>query len=363
MLMLLLPAMVQSQITIQLQVPPLGLTIKPQLWNLSIVNASKNAYTARVQLVITDISNNQQVLTGSSASFPLIPGAKQFQVKDLSPVSYNTAGTVAIDPSPDGFLPTGVFNICYTLIGSGKEVLEATLAEVCETFEIEPLSPPQLITPANLEQLNVPRPNFSWLPPAPINSFNRLQYDWILVEVQPTQSAADAIQMNPPLFSKQRIELTNMQYPLAAPALDTGKTYAWRISARNNQVITAHSEIATFTVVSEKEDSNTLQKAEYYSRLHPTEEASIAICTGMLRFVYENLSNQSVLQYKIIDLSSRQRPEINTEVPYLDLKNGQNFLQINLSKTSGMKNGGYYLLEVSGKNHEKAYLKFMYRKK
>ncbi len=98
------------------------------------------------------------------------------------PVTYNAGSSVVVDPSPDGFLPVGVFNICYTLIGGAKGVLEATIAEVCETYEIEPLSLPQLITPANQEVLAIPRPFFSWLPPVPVNSFSRIQYDLLLVE-------------------------------------------------------------------------------------------------------------------------------------------------------------------------------------
>lgn len=363
MLIFLLPFITPAQVVMQPQAPPLGLTIKPQLWNLALVNGTKESLDVRIEMVMTDVSNNQRVLSASTRRFFLSEGAKQVQVKDVMPITYNAGSSVVVDPSPDGFLPVGVFNICYTLIGGAKGVPEATIAEVCETYEIEPLSPPQLITPANQEVLTIPRPFFSWLPPVPVNSFSRIQYDLLLVEVQPTQSAADAIQMNPPVFSRQRVEFTSFQYPQSSPALDTGKVYAWRISARNNQVNIANSETATFTVSNEKADSSTDLTAIYYSKLQPAEDAAFAVCNGTLRFLYENLNNQQQLPYKLYDLSNNLRNEIRLDEQQLPLKNGENFLQIHLSKIPGLQNGKYYLLEVSGQSGRKSYLKFIYRKK
>ena len=357
---LMLSLLMEGQVTMQLQVPPLGLTIKPQLWNLSLVNASHTAYAVRIEMTMTDISNNQRVLSGSTKTFILGRGAMPIQVKDVVPITYNSGTVVSIDPSPDGFLPLGIYNICYTLIRNGKD-LDETIAEVCETFEIEPLSPPQLISPADQEKVELLRPMFSWLPPAPVNTFAFLLYDMIVVEVQPTQSPADAIQMNPPVFSRQRITLTNLQYPQAAPMLDTGKVYAWRVSARNNQVLTAHSEIASFTIVNEKIDNITEQKAMYYSRLQPTEDAAFALCKGLLRFEYNNQNNQQQLQYKLFDISNNSRSEISTGGNQQPLRYGQNYLELDLRKLSGIVKKHFYLLEVIGAGADKWYLKFEYR--
>ncbi|WP_315814258.1 hypothetical protein [Paraflavitalea speifideaquila] len=73
-------------------------------------------------------------------------------------------------------------------------------------------------------------------------------YDWTLVEVQATQSPADAIQQNVPLLSRQNISFTNFQYPLSAPELDSSKLYAWRITARNNLAPIGNSEVWSFRV-------------------------------------------------------------------------------------------------------------------
>lgn len=359
----LLPMFAQAQVVMQPQAPPLGLTIKPQLWNLSLVNATKESMTVRIEMVMTDVSTNQRILTGTTRSFFLPDGAKQVQAKDVIPVTYNAGSSLySIDPSPEGFLPPGVFNICYTLIGGPKGVPESTIAEACETYEIEPLSPPQLVSPMEQEQVETPAPLFTWLPPAPLSNFSRLTYDWVLVEVQLTQSAADAIQMNVPLLTRQQINFTNFQYPQSAPKLDTAKLYAWRIAAKNNLITVANSEVWTFKVSGEKPESITNKNIGYYARLHTTEDAAFTICTGVLRFEYHNLSNLQQLQFRLFDISTASRRELNTGEQVHQLKPGQNFLNLDLRQVSGMVPKHFYLLEVKGANSEKLYLKFEYKK-
>lgn len=356
------PLFAGAQVVMQPQAPPLGLTIKPQLWNLALVNGSKEALNVRIEMVMTDVRNNQRVLSGTTRSFLLPDGARQVQAKDVIPVTYNSGSGYSVDPNPEGFLPTGVFNICYTLIGSPKGLPESTIAEACETYEIEPLSPPQLVSPVEQELVEIPRPMFTWLPPAPVGNFTRLTYDWILVEIQPTQSPADAIQMNVPVLTRQQIEFTNFQYPQSAPALDTAKTYAWRISAKNNLVTVANSEVWTFRINGEKPDTVTNKNVGYYSRLHTTEDAAFTISTGILRFEYNNLSNLQQLQFRLFDISTSSRRELTPGEQPHQLRPGQNFLDLDLRQVSGMVPKHFYLLEVKGSGNEKLYLKFEYKK-
>src|SRR5262245_46018134 len=170
---------VQSQVVMNTQLPPLGLTIKPQLWSLSLVNSS-DPINVRIEVVITDVSNNQRVLTGTSRLFTLLKGVKQIRPADVAPVTYNLGSPgYTIDPNPDGFLPTGSFNICYSIIKVVSDAPEK-ISEECETTEVEPVSPPRLMLPLDNENLAITRPMFAWLPPAPFNSYTSLQYDWTL---------------------------------------------------------------------------------------------------------------------------------------------------------------------------------------
>src|SRR5688500_13198285 len=211
----------QAQVIMNLQLPPVGLTLKPQLWNFSLVNSGHGRVNVRVELIVTDVSTNQRILTGTSNLFVLAVGAKQVRPADVMPVTYSIGSPgYSVDPSPDGFLPIGIFNICYSVINQNNDAQE-TLSEECETVQIEPVSPPQLILPADNEPVLVTRPLFTWLPPSPFNSNNSLLYDWVLVEVQPTQSAADAIQQNIPVLAQRNMAVASIQYPLSMPDRDT----------------------------------------------------------------------------------------------------------------------------------------------
>ncbi len=359
----LLAICVQGQVVLNLQLPPLGLTIKPQLWNLSLVNTSSQDMEVRIEMVMTDVSNNQRVLTGTSKLFLLPRGARQLQARDVMPVTYN-AGTAGypLDPSPDGFLPVGVFNICYSVIRvTGGDAVE-TLGEACETLEIEPLSPPQLIIPLDRENVDVTRPLFAWVPPSPVSSFYQLLYDWVLVEVQSTQSPADAIQLNIPVLTRQQLSFTNFQYPLSAPELDTSKLYAWRVTAKNNISTIANSEIWTFRVKKFEADTFSNIGAGYYARVSRSEDAAFALCTGVLRFEYINEYNSSSVQARLFDISSSSRRELSLDNKQPLVRPGQNFIELDLREQSGMVNGHLYLLELSNFRNEKWYVKFEYRK-
>src|SRR5688500_14646983 len=78
----------QAQVIVTPQLPPMGLTIKPQLWNLAVVNSTGAPMNAQLQMIMTDATTNQTVLTGSSPQFVLPAGMKVITANDVAPVSY-----------------------------------------------------------------------------------------------------------------------------------------------------------------------------------------------------------------------------------------------------------------------------------
>jgi hypothetical protein len=361
-MILLLAFGVRAQVVVNLQLPPLGLTIKPQLWNLSLVNTSGQAMYVRVEMTMTSVTNNQRVLTGTSKLLLLPKGARQLQVADVSPITYNAGSAgYSIDPSPDGFLPIGVFNVCYSVmqvISDGSE----RISEECETLEIEPISPPQLILPLDEEQVDITRPFFAWIPPSPYNTLNGLLYDWTLVEVQPTQSAGDAIQQNVPVLSRQNLSFTGFQYPLSSPELDTSKLYAWRITAKNSMAPVGNSEVWSFRVRKYQPDTTRSVGTGYFARLHREEDAAFIISAGILRFEYQNDLNSASIRLRLFDVSSAGRKAVSLDSASKQVRLGQNFVQVDLRQQSGMVHKHMYLLEVVNARQEKHYLKFEYRK-
>lgn len=350
-----------SQVVIQLQVPPLGLTIKPQLWNLALMNGTRESMTVRIEMVMTDVANNQQVLTGTTRAFVLSEGGRRVQVKDVLPITYNSGSALyAVDPNPDGFLPVGVFNICYTLIGSIKGLSESVLAEACETFEIEPLSPPMLVMPANNEYTES-RPFFTWLPPSPYQLFSNLRFDLKLVEVYPTQSPADAVQQNIPVVAQSNINFSSFQYPPGLPELDSSKSYAWQVVAKNGIMTVGNSEVFTFKLKQYSADSSRFQSRGYYSSMRREDDASYIISGNILKCSYEHLYADSTVDIHLTDITTSVHKAIPLDSSAIEVKYGFNLLSLDFQRNH-LENKNIYMLELINSRREKWYLKFEYRK-
>lgn len=352
----------QAQVIFTPQLPPLGLTVKPQLWSFSLINAGNTAINVKVEMVLKDASNNQTVLSGVSRIFNLPMGIKQVQLAEVLPVTY-TLGVpgYGVDISQDGFLPVGTFTICYTVIKVLNDAPEQ-VGEECITTQVEPLSPPQLILPVDSERVEVARPFFTWLPPSPFTLFNNLRYDWVLVELLPTQSASDAVQQNIPVLSQQGLTFTNFQYPLSMPELDTSKYYAWRVTAKNNSSPIANSEAWVFKVRKFGVDTTVHRSSGYYLTLKKEEDAAATACSGILRYEFLNELNATEVELRVYDISTPNRREIVLDSVGYAVKYGQNFLQLDLTEYSAIKDRHIYLLELINARKESWYLKFEYRK-
>lgn len=349
----------RAQVMISLQLPPAGIVVKNQLWNLSLVNTSNTTINVQVQVALTELAGNRRVLTGNSKTIQLPKGIKQIQAADVMPVNYN-AGT-GYSANPDGFLPVGQYTVCFTVIGLNNDAVEH-LSEECTTIEVEPISPPQLVMPADSDAVEQNRPLFTWLPPAPYTLFNNLLYDWVLVEVRSLQTANEAVQQNIPLLTQRNIAYTSFQYPFSMPALDTGKLYAWRVLAQNNFMPVAGSETWSFRILPANNQVKNTNTATWYVKLKPHEDASHTLCTGTLYYNYLHEINDTVVQVKLFDLSDAQRKEITLADAACAVKYGENFMQLDLRKTTGIADKHTYLLQLTNSRKERWYIKFEYRK-
>jgi hypothetical protein len=351
----------RAQVVLNLQLPPAGLTVKSQLWNLSVVNTANQNMQAQVELSMVSVSNNQTILTATTRVLDFPKGLKQLHAGDVAPVTYNVlASGYNIDGSPEGFLPVGTFQLCYSVIRVDLETSER-VAEECETVVIEPISPPQLVTPTDSEQVELTRPLFNWLPPAPVQLFNNLVYDLNLVEVQALQTGAEAIQQNIPLEMESNLTVTTQQYPASLPELDTSKLYAWQITARSGGSEVAKSEVWTFRVKKNMTDS-LKPPPVYYLRMKRENDAAYAICYGALYYEYLNEVNDRQIPFKVYDLGEKTHKEVILDSTLIDLHFGQNLGKLDFSRDNILKDKHIYLLELINSRKEHWYLKFQYRK-
>lgn len=352
---------INAQVVLSLQLPPSGVNVKSQLWNFSMINTSLSSIDVRVEIIITEFGSNQRVMTATSRSFQLQKGAKQVQYNDVMPVIYNVnAANYGIDNSPEGFLPVGIFSVCYNvheLVNDGSE----QVASECETIEIEPVSPPMLIMPADSERVDVAQPFFTWIPPAPFTLFNNLQYEWLLVEVMPMQTAAMAAQQNIPVWTQANISTAAYQYPLSAPPLDSSKLYAWQVIAKNNISAVGKSEVWTFRRKQFDTDTSVYKKTGFYVKLKKESESYYAICDGQFHFEYLNEINDPQVSVNLYDITNANATAVFPEgLPYM-VKFGQNFLSFQAGGVNGIIDRHLYLLELVNSKKEKWLVKFEYR--
>jgi hypothetical protein len=350
--LLLLTMLSRAQITMTLQVPPVGVLVKNQLWNMVLVNTGSQARTIQLSLTMLDQKTNQPVLTASALPFVLARGARQIQAKDLGPINYTYDGPTVADRDPNGLLPVGNYQVCYTVQSDLKDGL---LTENCIQLAVDPLSPPLLNTPTDEAAITTAWPQFTWLPPTPIGLFGNLSYDLVLVEVLQGQGKADAIQENIPVYSGGLIRDLYLNYASSYAALDTGRLYAWRIVAMNNGLPAAMSDIWTFRVV--KTPPPGLRAAnEAYLSLKRGLDPSVAAGNATMQMTYDNIPADSIVAYTITSLNDRGNPVV--QQGQLSLRRGQNLLQLILSKTAGYDRKKVYLFRLVNGRNESWTLKF-----
>ncbi len=343
----------RAQITMTLQVPTVGVLVKNQLWNMLLVNASGRSQMVEISLVLLDQKTNQPVLTATTMPFLLDKGVKQIQARDLGAINYTYNGPATLtDHDPNGMLPVGNYQACYSLIYGQKGVV---LAENCIIVDIDPLSPPLLNSPADSGSIYTAFPQFTWLPPSPPSMFSDLSYDMILVAVLPGQGMADAIEQNIPVYSGGFVRTPYLNYSSAFRSLDTNQLYAWRIVAMNNGQPTAMSDIWTFKVVVPPKPT-VQSKFVPYLTLKRGLGPSVASATGSLRFTYANDPADTVVSYTITSLNDRGNPVVQ-QGP-IAMHRGINLLDIPLSKTASYAEKKIYLFQFTNSRRETWSVKF-----
>lgn len=361
MIALLTSAALQAQVIVNVQLPAAGIHLKSQLWAVSLINTLSEEPSVTIEVLVTDVQTNQPVLSGVSAILRLKKGVTQITAATASPIVYNVLNAgYNIDANPMGFLPIGMFSICYRVNRVDGDRNER-LAEECETIEIEPIGPPMLVLPFDEDEIETTRPLFSWIAASPHALFQNALYDLTLVEVLPAQLGSDAIQQNMPLLIQRNISMTSQPYPAGFPGLDSSKTYAWQVTAKNNTSSIVKSEVWVFRIKRPIRDSTTLVNHRFFAKVRRQDDAAYAIFKGTARYEYNNELNDSVIQVKLFDIS-RSKKEIPLDSFSYSVRVGQNLMSLDLQDLSGIIHNHFYLLEITNSRLERWYLKFEYRK-
>jgi hypothetical protein len=335
------------------QLPPAGVLLKAQLWNIVLVSASSATVNVRVTMRLTDARTNQPVLTGITRVVVMNKGAKQLQAPDFMPIQYEYMAA-SVDRSVNGLLPAGNYLACYSLIVVGDKSGYQP-GEDCIPFVVEPISPPLLMMPANKSESITTLPQFTWLPPAPVNMFNDLNYEMILTEVRNNQSPEEAIQQNMPVLRVPGLRNNFVNYPSGAASLDTANTYAWSVIARNGNLFAAQTETWTFRVKGvEKVLDNT---SSGFVQLRKELDGVIIRCGEEMQMSYNNETGDSTARYELLLLDNTNRVVYSNTVP---LKRGENHITLPLGRKRGLENDKVYLFRLQNTRSEYWQMKFIY---
>lgn len=238
-----LPMISVAQVTINAQLPAGGMMQKDQLWNLTLLSNQATILEVTIKLSLQDAITSQELLSASTGSILLGQGIKLLTNQMAQPILYNYTST----EFSGIFLPIGNYIACYQVIGIYGE-RQVVLASECSRFKIDPLSPPLLSLPADKSEVNMPYPFFVWMPPTPIDMFSNLTYDLIITEVTERQSPAEAIENNIPVYTNTNLSQSSLSYPGSFFSLDTAKTYAWQVVAKNGSSYAGKTEVWTFSI-------------------------------------------------------------------------------------------------------------------
>lgn len=316
---------VNSQVTLQPAIPSVGLIQKSQLWNLIVVNSTNSSLDCRIELVLRDRKEGNEVLTATTSSFILTAGSKQLNTNNLGPIQYNY-GTIGVDKSFNGILPIGNYIACYSLV-KGLEKSQP-IAEECVQFDVEALSPPMLIFPKDSAVLEIEPSQFSWIAPMPTGMFSKLNYEILIAEISEGQKAEEAIQNNTPVTSAEGLLTNVFTRNQSLTTLDKDKWYAWQIIARDNQNYAGKSETWVFKIRQESPIERILKGTPYVKMKNENPDMAIAP-NGIIKLSYNNRLIDSSVTVTITDLSDKKPGSAQF---IANVKQGENLIQYSLKK-------------------------------
>ncbi|MBO9564556.1 MAG: carboxypeptidase regulatory-like domain-containing protein [Niastella sp.] len=239
----------------------------------SISNESRGVYIRTNK----DFMPPVPLTLGPGATVVLTANPDVMRFFDQNNIATNANDAMLANILQTGLLPEGNYQVCINAYDyrTGKQLSDASVG--CFNFNLSRLDPPVITFPQNnhtypVEQKNL---NFSWTPPMGNLAGALIEYDQIVVKIQPGQNPNDAIAAardfnagNPVVNRKKSLTQTYVTQPYDLP-FEKGATYAMQVIARDRNEKTlmtnlGRSEIVTFQVGnSTYSPSNDLPLGEY----------------------------------------------------------------------------------------------------
>gem|GEM_PF-1329234 len=237
-----------QEVFIRLNLPPIDQFTVNDLFNAQVINNSGKDLQVYLKGSVAEATKGM-LFDGRSAVFTLPAGFNGLpSFSQLQPVkiNYSDKRTEAY-VLRTGTVPPGEYTICIKVIDA---LTQEELGEDCIQTELIAPMPPELIFPENESSVEEIYPLFTWSPPNPVPIKVIIAFVLKVVELLPHQTVAQALASNPAWFRQDNISGTSFQYPVSARPFETGKSYAWQVTAftQDGEQIAAPSEPYSFTV-------------------------------------------------------------------------------------------------------------------
>ena len=345
-----MPLFLQAQFTVNVQLPPAGMIQKDQLWNLVLVNNSNEMTDVSLSLNLQDAVTGQLVLAAVTRSITTGKGVKVINYRDVQPVLFNYLASEL----SGNFIPLGSYIACYRVFK--KEKANEALADECVRINISPLSPPLLNTPLDKSVLQTKYPQFSWIPPTPTELFSNLSYDISVVEVMEGQSATEAIFNNVPVYANSNIRNTFESLPSSYSSFETGKNYAWQVTAKNGFNYSGQTEVWTFKLQATDSVKTTTTTSAYILLKDKDDHAGVNYINDKNLFIkYYSYSKEYEAEVKLRDADGKVLQELTQKISY-----GDNFLLFKLNRH--FQEGKVYMIEITDLQSKVHSVQFSIRK-
>ena len=348
----------KAQITLTTQLPGSGMLLKEQLWNMVIINNSNDIALLKIQLDVRDIQQGQSVINASAGKVIIGKGMKLISLKDVQPIIYNYVAT----EFSGNYLPCGSYTISYHLIQETTKG-DVAVADEVTRINVTPLSPPLLTFPGDKSSIENVYPQFTWMPPAPLQMFNQIFYDITVVAVEDGQTAKEAIEFNKPVYTNTNLQNPSDKIPSSYEQLQQGKTYAWQVVARSGMTYAIPTDVWVFTIGKDSV-AKIIEQAPYIKISISNTEVAI-VHQGVIKMEYYNSANDkklSFIVYKVQEKEKAGRKEISFDLP---VNNGQNLLMHNMAKKAKLDEKTVYEVSMTNGRGEQWLMRFVpvyYRK-
>lgn len=339
------------------------------LWHFSVTRSAADDITLLyVSLRVYD-DNNQLLAKSNSSAFALPVGTRYYNASNLSDLqpftgSFYSGGLLQQAVASGGPFPAGSYVFVYTLYGKANDGEFAPLAEETSSVTVEALWPPMLLTPPDGDSIQTAYPLLSWTPAFSSAFTGTIEYTLNLAEVLAGQNAYQAIQANPVHFSQAGIPVTALMYPIAAQALDTGKTYAWQVHAGAGGASLGSSEVWQFTVAVPVDSESVDSVAKFFLELDREYPKTFFLTTQRrIPFRFQNGYNQDEdknIRFTLT-LEGEQEPVLSSETcTGCLLVTKEVYYTLDLEEHNTIK-PGFYLLTVYDNTDRAQYLRILYK--